>query len=222
MKSLIATIGRKWFPSSRFSSAAYWNERYAVGGNSGPGSYGELAKFKAGVLNEFVEEQAIGSVIEFGCGDGNQLALARYPRYTGLDASPIAVRACRALFEQDASKEFILVSEHDGRQADLALSLDVVFHLTEDRVFEAYMRALFAAARKYVIVYSSDQDEPIEPVAPHVRHRRFTRWVESQMGSQWTLVRRIPNAHPYNGDYRTTSFCDFFIYGRKDVVESAR
>jgi len=221
MKSSITTIGRKWFQRSRFSSAAYWSERYAAGGNSGPGSCGELAKFKAAVLNRFVQDNAIESVIEFGCGDGNQLALARYPRYTGFDISPLAVQACRKLFRDDASKEFFLASEDDRREADLALSLDVVFHLTEDRIFDAYMRRLFAAAGKYVIVYSSDQDEPIEPVAPHVRHRHFTRWVEREMALRWRLVKRIPNAHRYNGDYRTTSFCDFFIYTKEEAVATA-
>lgn len=221
MKTLIASIGRKWFRRRTFSSAAYWRERYAAGGNSGPGSYGQLANFKAAVLNSFVQDNAIASVIEFGCGDGNQLALARYPRYTGFDISPLAVQTCRELFRDDASKEFFLASEDDGRQADLALSLDVVFHLTEDRVFDAYMRRLFAAAGKYVIVYSSDQDEPIEPVAPHVRHRHFTRWVEREMAPRWRLVERIPNALPYNGDYRTTSFCDFFVYAKDDVVARA-
>ena len=38
--------------SRRFpGSTDYWVERYQKGGNSGPGSYSELAKFKARVLN---------------------------------------------------------------------------------------------------------------------------------------------------------------------------
>ena len=44
---------------------------------------GELAKFKARVMNDFVRENGIRSVIELGCGDGMQLALADYPRYLG-------------------------------------------------------------------------------------------------------------------------------------------
>ena len=214
MKTLIAEFGRRLLGRSGFSSASYWKERYAAGGNSGPGSYGELANFKAAVLNRFVQDRAVTSVIEFGCGDGNQLAIARYPSYTGIDVSPLAIRSCRERFKDDPSKQFLLASDDDGRGADLALSLDVVFHLVEDAVFVAYMRRLFEAASRYVIVYSSDRDEPVQPVAPHVRHRRFSRWVEHEMGARWKLLERIPNAFPYNGDYRTTSFCDFFIYGR--------
>ena len=217
MRNLIKVLVRKYLPSRPFSSTSYWEERYQGGGNSGPGSYGKLAGFKADVLNRFVQDAGIESVVEFGCGDGSQLALARYPRYTGYDISAEAVAVCRGKFREDASKEFFLAQDYDGRRAHLALSLDVVFHLVEDRVFEDYMRRLFAASDKYVIVYSSNQDEPIEPVAPHVRHRHFTRWVEREM-PDWLAARTIPNAFPYDGDYHTTSFCDFFIYARKDAA----
>src|ERR1700689_4886366 len=73
---------------ARFHSPSYWDSRYAGGGNSGDGSYGNLAKFKASVLNQFVAENRIASVVEFGCGDGNQVSLAEYPRYVGIDVSP--------------------------------------------------------------------------------------------------------------------------------------
>ena len=75
---------------SEFSSVAYWEGRYRAGGNSGAGSYGRLATFKAGFVNGFVELNAIRSAIEFGCGDGNQLSLLSVPRYTGVDVSPTA------------------------------------------------------------------------------------------------------------------------------------
>ena len=49
---------------------------YASGGSSGPGSYGRLAAGKADFLNRFVEDHQIKTVLEIGCGDGNQLSLA--------------------------------------------------------------------------------------------------------------------------------------------------
>ena len=66
-------------------SASFWEHRYATGGWSGSGSYGELVRGKAEFLNAFVKERSIGSAVEFGCGDGNQLSLANYPPYAGLD-----------------------------------------------------------------------------------------------------------------------------------------
>lgn len=212
MKSIIRKLKNRVFPFGKFSSRSYWVDRYESGGNSGPGSYGCLSEFKASVLNEFIHANKISSVIEFGSGDGNQLALAKYPHYIGYDVSPLAVQRCRRIFKDDTTKDFFIASDYDGRQADLAISLDVVFHLTEDRIFERYMYSLFNASLRFVIIYSSNQDEPIEPVSIHVRHRRFTTWVEQHIEPNWVLAQTLPNAYPYNGDYRLTSFSDFYVY----------
>lgn len=212
MKSIITKLKNRAFPFEKFSSRSYWAHRYESGGNSGPGSYGRLAEFKASVLNDFIRSNRISSVIEFGSGDGNQLTLAKYPRYVGYDVSPLAVQTCREMFKSDTTKEFFMASEYDGRKADLTMSLDVIFHLTEDRVFEEYMYSLFNASLQFVIIYSSNQDNPIEPASTHVRHRRFTAWIEQHIQAHWTLTQTISNAYPYNGDYRSTSFSDFYIY----------
>ena len=121
-------------------SAQYWERNYARGGTSGAGSYDALARGKAAFLNEFVRTREIGSVIEFGCGDGNQLSLADYPNYIGLDVSRSAIERCQHRFAADPVKSFFL---YDGAcftdragvfTADLAISLDVIYHLTEDPV----------------------------------------------------------------------------------------
>lgn len=195
-----------------FSSQEYWTTRYASGRNSGPGSYGHLADFKAKVLNEFITTHSIQTVIEFGSGDGNQVALANYPYYVGYDVSQLAIKMCRTRFSGDASKRFYLVSEYDGHTADLALSLDVIFHLVEDGVFETYMRQLFMASTRFVIIYSSNQeDQPAETPA-HVRHRHFTEWINRNIGGRWALNQTIPNQYTYNGDYHATSFANFYIF----------
>ncbi len=118
-------------------STSYWEHRYTSGGTSGAGSYGEVARFKADFLNRFVTEHGIDSVIELGCGDGSQLALAEYPSYLGLDVSPKAVEICHARFAGDPTKSFVyyepLHFHNNGAiSADLALSLDVVQHLVDD------------------------------------------------------------------------------------------
>lgn len=189
-------------------SARYWERNYAGGGTSGPGSYGSLAEGKAAFLNAFVQEHAVGSVIEFGCGDGRQLALARYPRYVGLDVSRSAIGHCKRRFARDPAKSFFL---YDGScfvdragvfTAELALSLDVVYHLTEDAVFEAYLRHLFTAAGRFVIIYATNTE--MGGTAPHVRHRRFTDWVDARC-PEWRLsqVTPGPNAGPGRADFFT-------------------
>lgn len=212
IKSIIPRLKRRITRLGKFSSHDYWTDRYNSDGNSGPGSYGHLAGFKASILNEFVRSNGITSVIEFGSGDGNQLTLAKYPSYVGYDVSPTVIETCRKLFKNDATKEFFMAAQYDGRKADLAISLDVIFHLTEDNVFAEYMWRLFDASSRFVVIYSSNQDEPIAPVSTHVRHRRFTSWIDQHISPQWILAEKISNAYPYNRDYKSTSFSDFYIY----------
>ena len=192
-------------------SSQYWEQSYTQGGTSGCGSYGILGEGKSRFLNDLVRERAVRSVIEFGCGDGNQLAMAQYPVYVGLDVSKTAIRLCRRRFEDDPAKSFFL---YDGScftdragifTADLALSLDVVYHLTEDRIFETYLKHLFGAGQRLIVIYSTNQE--VDDTAPHVRHRRFTPWVEANC-PDWRLtnVTRGPNNENVKAD--------FFVYER--------
>lgn len=201
-----------------FSSGAYWTQRYRNGGNSGPGSYNHLAEFKAEILNSLVQEFRISTVMEFGCGDGNQLALARYPDYLGLDVTEEAVRACRERFSDDQSKRFGLVRDHAHERAELCLSLDVIFHLIEDDVFDAYMLQLFSSADRHVVIYSSNTDDARIRTAQHVRHRIFSDWIESR-APEWRFIRMIPNRYPYDGDDSMTSFADFYVYARNGGIQ---
>jgi len=201
-----------------FDSGKYWEERYMTGGNSGAGSYNHLAKFKAEILNDFVEKHLVQSVIEFGCGDGNQLFLAKYPKYVGFDVSDTAISICKSKFSNDTTKDFRLMSAYNGEKAELTLSLDVVYHLTEDAIFNNYMKTLFAASTKIVIVYASNKTS--KQWARHVKHRKFTDWVETNE-KNWKLLQFIPNRYPAtdNKDNPNTSFADFYIFGNKSVFE---
>jgi SAM-dependent methyltransferase len=195
-------------------SATYWDSTYREGGNSGPGSYGRLAEFKAAVLNGFVERNSIKTVIELGCGDGAQLARAWYSSYVGVDVSPNAVALCRTRFANDTTKRFFLLGNTDGYAGtyDLVLSLDVIFHLIEDAAFDNYMRSLFAVAGRYVIIYASNVDRA--PMG-HVRHRRFTDWIEANAPA-WIQIDFIKNRYPFDPRRRDdTSYADFHIFSRQ-------
>ncbi len=207
----LASLIRLGRGEARFEgSAAYWDRRYREGGNSGAGSYNRLAQFKAQVLNEFVETRRIQTVVEFGTGDGAQLSLAAYPRYIGVDVSPTVIVALKKRFLSDHTKSFFTTTDYNSPSSELALSLDVIYHLVEDEVFETYMRRLFAAATRHVVIYSSNEDKAW--AAQHVRHREFTRWVEERE-PKWRLEKRVLNAFRFDEqDQENTSFADFFIY----------
>ncbi|MDD5507917.1 MAG: class I SAM-dependent methyltransferase [Bacteroidales bacterium] len=204
----------KVFPGS----VNYWEERYAKGGTSGAGSYNRLAEFKAGVINSFILDHHIQTVLELGCGDGNQLLYAHYPKYIGLDVSVYAIRKCISLFKNDFTKSFYLydslafMDNHKLFACDLTLSLDVIFHLIEDEIFDSYMNHLFDHSNHYVIIYSSNCDTP---QTFHERDRKFSDWVEKNK-KEWILIKMIENA--YKNDQRdpmNASKSDFYIYEKK-------
>jgi SAM-dependent methyltransferase len=198
-------------------SGDYWERHYAREGSSGPGSAGHLAAFKADFLNEFVARYQIQSVVEFGCGDGNQLALGRYPRYVGLDVSETALSLCEQRFRGDRTKEFrhYIPNAFEPREvsSELGLSLDVIYHLVEDDVYTAYLAHLFAASSRYVVLYTSDADRLTmrEIRAAHVRHRPVVRDIADRFPG-WRLEQRVPNRYEYDGDVSRTSFSDFYVY----------
>lgn len=202
-----------------YDVAAYWEDRYASGGNSGVGSHGRLARFKARFLNSFVREHEIGSVVELGSGDGAQLALAEYPEYTGLDISETAIDLCRAAFRNDESKHFVVYDPDtfvaDSYRAELVLSLDVIYHLSSDDLYHRYLDHLFALADRYVVIYASA--DPVSPSgvdesAGYIRFRDFLADIERTY-PEWKLGHAKPNRFPYSRSNPShTSFADFYVF----------
>jgi len=99
-------------------------------------------------------------------------------------------------------------------RADMALSLDVLYHLVEDEVRDAYLERLFQAGSRFVVIFSSDGPSPTFGAA-HERHRAFTPWVREHC-PEWSLVEHIPNPYPMGnaGDDQQTSPADFFVFRR--------
>ncbi len=215
---IMTNIYQKWIhPPQPFSdSRNYWIHRYEANGNSGTGSYGRLARFKAEVLNKFVREENIKTIIEFGSGDGNQLKLAEYPSYIGFDVSQKSNLLCRKIFSRDRTKTFKLIDEYHGEKSQITLSLDVIYHLVEDDVYDEYMHRLFNASEMYVIIYSSNTNENSANQVAHIKHRKFSQWIEEKK-PEWQLFRHIPNQYPFNGDSEVSSFADFYIYQKPNA-----
>lgn len=197
-----------------FSSARYWEDRYAGGFDSGSGSRGRLAAYKADVLNGLARERGLTEAIDFGCGDGGQIALFELPRLTGVDVSPTALAACRDRFFDRPGWRFV-PAEDEADYAGvypLALSLDVVYHLIEDGVFHDYMSRLFDHAGEVVVIYASDADAP--GGAEHVRHRPVTAWAAAHR-PDWRLAARLPNPYARGLDTphdRRTTWAEFMIF----------
>lgn len=200
------------------SSADYWRSNYAAGGTSGPGSYGALAQYKADTISRLLKVYGIKSVVEFGCGDGHQASLIDYPHYLGLDISIEAVDLCRCkLADRDQSSCELYRPGQAGSYravADAAVSLDVIFHLVEDDVYEQYLADLFASATRYVILYTSDADDwHLESSTPEVRHRPVKRDI-ARFFKDWACIFEEDNPHKAFDSPNTSSFARFTVYGR--------
>ena len=199
---------------NHFSSAAYWDLRYRRGGHSGAGSQGRLVHFKAGFINAFMAANRVEEVIDLGCGDGNLLSMLSVGAYTGVDVSPTVLAHMAQRFPGHRFLPFNSIA--DAPPADLALSVDVIFHLIEDDVFARYMDALFTHARRFVLIYASNVD--LVWPTPHVRHRRFSDHVARHCPG-WHLAAHVPNRFAYDPARQAeTSFADFFVYVRDGAV----
>lgn len=175
-------LWKRWFQSSE----VHWQRHYEQGGNSGPGSYGESALYKADLINRAIREHGIRSIIELGCGDGNQLTYLEVDQYIGLDISKVAIERCIAHHGRNAKRSFIWYDQHHFHDplhilsADCAMSLDVIFHLVEDEVFTRYIRNLFGCGRRFVIIYALDEPE-VRPVHVSVRLRNYSKYIAANV-----------------------------------------
>jgi hypothetical protein len=205
---------KKLLGKNKFNSLSYWENRYALGGNSGDGSYGRLSIFKADFINKFITDNKIHSAIEMGCGDGHQLSIIHYPRYTGMDVSSTIIELCNKNFEGDTTKSFILYKPDsfiadETLIADVALSLDVLYHIIEEKTYLKYLKDLFSIGKKYVVIYSTNfyLNE-----TQHVLHRKFTEDAK-RLFPEWQLTLEVPNPFPGNGEQE--SMANFFVFEKK-------
>ncbi|MDK8192832.1 class I SAM-dependent methyltransferase [Paenibacillus sp. UMB7766-LJ446] len=145
--------------SQSFDYKGYWEQTYSSGETSGRGSYGVLAEFKAEVVNGLIQREGISSVIEFGCGDGNQLQYMNYEMYLGVDVAGSSVRLCASKFASDTSKSFMLYTpglwiNRGFLQADLTVCLDVLYHITDETDFRNTLYDILHASSELVVLYT--------------------------------------------------------------------
>ena len=82
------------------------------------------------------------------------------------------------------------------------MSLDVIYHLIEDDVFEIYMHNLFESAARCVCIYSSNEDSR---TALHVKRRKFSDYVENTF-PEWKMEKVIKQKYPKD------TYSDFYFY----------
>ena len=183
----------------------YWTNRYKTGGNSGAGSYNDLYILKRDIINDIISKKDIKSIIDFGCGDGNQIKEINIKKYIGFDIADSSINICKKKYNDDKTKEFYnynMINSIDMKSANLTLSLDVLYHILEDDLFIDYIKNFFNYSNNYVLIYSSNVKGTKNQ---HIYTRKFTDYI-SNLFPNWQLIKKIDQKYP------TKSSADFYLY----------
>lgn len=182
----------------------YWENRYVSGLDSGRGSYGKSANHKATMINNYIINHDIKSISDFGCGDGNQIGLLKgFENYCGFDISPYIIDVCKQKFI-DNSKMTFCTKINDLPESELCLSLDVLYHIIDEKDYENYLFQLFNKSKKYVLIFSTNHQE--KTISSYILHRKFTDWVDTHC-KDFVLVEELENS--------LKSSAKFYLYKRK-------
>jgi hypothetical protein len=148
------------------SAKFYWDERYASGGNSGYGSYGEQLEKKI----KWLSGLNIKSISEIGCGDFNfgSRLLGQYPgiNYVGMDISSVIIAQNKEKYPQGT----FTTNMGEVPSADLLLCIDVLFHVLDDEEYELVLKTLENLQIKYLAVTSYETESETHP---HIKTRQF-------------------------------------------------
>ena len=188
-----------------YTPAGYWDRRYRDGRTSGAGSEGAEGAYKAAYVSKFMADHKVATVVDWGCGDGQVLELVKLPKgtsYTGVDVSQIIVDRMRKKFPQH--RFFGPTDDHAWEDAyRMSMSMDVLFHLPDDRDYFEYLDHLFNSATRHVVIYATDT--PDGRTARHVFRRKFTDDIAERF-LDWELKIAEPPMRP--------GLSSFFVYGK--------
>jgi len=198
IKKIIREIFRQRLTKRFINSKQYWENRYFFGGNSGRGSYKEEALIKADFVNNSISKYNINSIVDIGCGDGNNLMLFDQVDYIGIDPSETIINLNKKKFIRDNQKKFYLLNGNQIEIAKIAnnfisnrnsitLSLDIIFHLVEDYSYHDHIELINNINSNYCLIVSTNYEANYNLATPHVRHRKFSRDFESNC---WSLINK--------------------------------
>ena len=190
---------------NRLRSIGIWKNRP---NRSGSGSRGSLAKFKIDYINNFIEENNIESMIDFGCGDLQVSSQFNVGNYLGIDIIE------HKYPENIKAKKFkTIVSRFDnfshGERVELCTCLDVLYHILSDEAeyLKNSIQNIINHSSRYIIIYAQDS-----------HNRSYNNWTNHMNNSPW---RQIIESHGLKliseqEEPKSGSTAKFFIY-EKDV-----
>ena len=205
-KKIIRELFRSNLTKNFSNSARYWEERYYYGGNSGKGSYFQKASEKADYLNAKINQFNIDTIVDIGCGDGNNLKLFEIRNYYGFDVSKTIINSNKKLFSQDQNKKFVLMDDNFEKTLVeirnkketknlICVSFDVIGHLVEDNIYQTHLNNFSLLNPDYLIISNYDKDEKYDLSMPHIKQRNYSK---DLINNGWKLI----EVHPTNNDLK--------------------
>lgn len=212
--------------SGELDYVKYWETRYQQGGTSGAGSYGDIADYKAAVINRLVQEGDVKTVVEFGCGDGNQLSLYNFPDYLGLDVAPSAVEKCREMYRDDPTKRFQTVapqSTPDIGSFDMTMSIEVLMHVIDEADYLWSLDMLFQHSNNYVVIHAPLRELVTFAPGAHEKYREIFMYLIPYLGD-FAIVDVLVQPGVTPADRRAGQIgpmsSDFIILQRRSAIPS--
>ena len=138
----------------------FWNKKYEDGGISGLGSIGKYRSWKWVRIKEVIGD--FKSVIDMGCGDlrfwehpiANKMVKNQEDfKYLGIDISDFIIEKNKVFAPKF---EFICAPSNvaQGRQAEVILCLDLLFHIMDDVNFEMTLEHLCSSSENWIVIYT--------------------------------------------------------------------
>ena len=176
-------------PNHSFDAVNYWNERYQRGETSGKGSEGFNYEYKRDYINRVIEMYQFERIVDFGCGDGNQIHELNIQQYHGVDIAESSIQRCRDRYAGDPRYRFDILDRNVRfTHYDLALSLDVLYHIVHQVDYESYLRLLFGYS-KYTLIYANW--EASESRVPHICYRNHFEAIQRLRISTQIIARDV-------------------------------
>jgi hypothetical protein len=183
--------------------------RYLTGGNSGTGSVSKYSNDKAYVINSFIQNNTIHSIVEWGVGDGKQLSKYDFNQvnYVGYDISKYIINKLNKVNKNENYK-FLLSNQYHNEKYDLALSIEVIFHLIDDSIYENYMARLFNSSQKFVIIFSTNFNSNVDA---HCMHHEIKSYISKHF-KEFVLEKEEFIESFYFGRENEGKYAKFYFY----------
>ena len=130
----------------------YWENRYASGGTSGPGSIGAHWEWKWKVINVFLP--TIDHLIDVGCGDLTFWKGRECKDYIGIDISETIINRNRI---KRPAWSFIKAPAQrriDGLKKEVVFCLGLLFHVMNSEIFLKILNNLCYYSTDFIFIYT--------------------------------------------------------------------